>query len=97
MSNLQDAAAITNSAGQVVSGTNSGRREVPRMVKARGGVSYKNITVKAILGEEEQHLPTYVDKIRPTDQVTEEKKNLSSKYLIPNQSTNDSRQPMSAM
>ena len=46
---------------------NSTRREVPRMVKNRAGVSFKDITVKAIMGEEDMHLPTYLDKIRPTE------------------------------
>ena len=45
----------------------STRREVPRMVKSRAGVSFKDITVKAIMGEEDMHLPTYLDKIRTTE------------------------------
>jgi len=38
------------------------------MVKTKGGVSHKQISVAAILGhDKQQHLPVYVDKIRSTD------------------------------
>ena len=58
------------SMGNPVARSGKARREVPRMVKNRAGVSFKEITVAAILGEENQHLPTYLDKIRPTEQVS---------------------------
>lgn len=45
----------------------SGRHQRPRMVKTKGGVSHKQISVAAILGHDKQHLPVYVDKIRSTD------------------------------
>ena len=54
-----------------LSGTsNKSRREAPRMVKARDGVSFKDISVKAILGQDNLHLPTYLDKIRPMEQIS---------------------------
>ena len=62
------------------------------MVKNRAGVSFKDITIAAIMGEENQHLPTYLDKIRPSEQISEEKKDLALKYINRN-SADDSRQP----
>lgn len=55
---------------------------MPRMQKSKQGVSHKQISVQAILlGEKDQHLPTYVDKIRSTEQASEEANFLEGKYL----------------
>ena len=53
------------------SGSNAGY-EVPRMVKKKNGQSLNNISAAAIMGEEHQHLPVYVDKIRPQSKAIAE-------------------------
>ena len=40
---------------------------IPRMHKSKNGLSNKQISVAAIMLDEESHLPTYVDKIRTKD------------------------------
>jgi len=55
--------------------------EKPRMMKKKDGMSHKKISVAAILGEEPQHLPIFVDKIRTTEQLKQDIKVMSDKYL----------------
>lgn len=55
---------------------------MPRMQKTKQGISHKQISVQAImLGEQDQHLPIYIDKIRSTEQASEEAVILDGKYL----------------
>ena len=42
------------------------------MVKKKNGQSLNNISAAAIMGEEHQHLPVYVDKIRPQSKAIAE-------------------------
>ena len=52
------------------------------MQKTKQGISHKQISVQAImLGEQDQHLPIYIDKIRSTEQASEEAVILDGKYL----------------
>ena len=67
---INNLGGAVNASSSTRLGDNNTRREVPRMVKSRAGVSFKDITVKAIMGEEDMHLPTYLDKIRPTQQIS---------------------------
>ena len=69
LSSGQNNGGAVNASSSTKPGTST-RREVPRMVKSRAGVSFKDITVKAIMGEEDMHLPTYLNKIRPTQQIS---------------------------
>ena len=62
-----------------LSATKAGER--PRMVKTKDGVSHKQISVAAILGEDHAHLPIYVDKIRTTVKAIEEERNVGDRYL----------------
>ena len=55
--------------------------EKPRMFKKRNGSSHSSISVAAILGQEELHLPIYLDKIRPIAKAYKEERVMTSKYL----------------
>ena len=60
----------------------SGKIERPRMTKSKDGVPRKEISTAEIMGDEEHnHLPVYVDKVRTYEQVIDDHKQLSDKYL----------------
>ncbi len=66
------------------------------MTKPEEGLSHNQISVAAILGDNQPHLPVYVDKIRSNEQISHDQKGLADKYLTRTaaiKNKNSSKQP----